>query len=228
MESLTIQGRDSAEMTLDVCFTCQGIWFDRHESQQMPASGVLELFRLIHNRSKALSRPWSRELHCPRCATDLTTTLDLCKNGKFSYFHCPNQHGRFTAFAAFLIEKGFVRQLTAQEIRTLPVDVTSVKCSSCGAPIDIRKESVCAFCHMPVVVLDHQAVEKALNALQASAQQQHGADKNAVIDALLMSERQRWVQEMQNGVGANRSWWYSHEDNAVSQGIDLFWGFLHR
>ena len=36
------------EVVLDLCFPCQGIWFDGFESAQLTPGGIIELFKLIH------------------------------------------------------------------------------------------------------------------------------------------------------------------------------------
>ena len=38
----------NGEVALDLCFACQGIWFDEFESAQLAPAGVLELLSLIH------------------------------------------------------------------------------------------------------------------------------------------------------------------------------------
>ena len=212
---------------LDVCFDCQSIWFDKHESQQLAASETLELFRLIHTKGQLQGRPWVNRLNCPRCAAHLLPTFDLCKAGKFTYFHCPNQHGRFTAFSAFLVEKGFVRQLTHQEIETLAAEVGSIRCSGCGAAVDIRKDSVCSYCHAPIVVLDPLALEKALAALEQSASSQHVVEKTAVVDALLLSERRKWLDQLQRA-SSGQPGWRNMEDGPLAHGVDLLWRLFQK
>ena len=40
--------KTGGEVELDLCFPCQGIWFDEYESLQLAPSGVIDLFKLIH------------------------------------------------------------------------------------------------------------------------------------------------------------------------------------
>jgi hypothetical protein len=61
-----------------------------------------------------------------------------------------------------MIEKGFVRQLTAAEIGKLAIKVATIRCSGCGAPVDIRKDHACTHCRSPIAILDPEAVEQAL------------------------------------------------------------------
>ena len=55
------------EIALDICFACQGIWFDDFESVQLAPAGVLELFRLLHEHHDDPRQPWRDTLQCPRC-----------------------------------------------------------------------------------------------------------------------------------------------------------------
>ena len=151
------------EVVLDLCFPCQGIWFDEYESLQLAPGGVIELFKLIHAHGDDPRLPLSSPLHCPRCREGLIQSQDRVKSGLFNYLRCGQQHGRFITFGQFMIEKGFVRQISPAEIRELKVRVAQVRCNSCGAPVDIRKESACAHCRAPIAVLDADAVEKALS-----------------------------------------------------------------
>lgn len=188
MQAFRCQRKLNGEVTVDICFTCQAIWFDEFESLQMAPSGILELFQRIHQHAADLHQPWRDVLACPRCNERLLQGFDLSKNGKFTYHRCLQKHGRFTAFSAFLMEKGFVRQLNGGEIDALAKKVQVIRCSGCGAPIDIRRETVCGHCRAPIAILDPQAVEKALAGFrQASAPAQVAPE--AFADALLANER---------------------------------------
>ena len=58
-------------VTLDICFPCQGIWFDEYESAQLAPAGVLDLFGLLHEHHADLRQPWPGVLRCPRCRETL-------------------------------------------------------------------------------------------------------------------------------------------------------------
>lgn len=79
-----------------------------------------------------------------------------------SYYTCPRGDGRYTPFYEFLREKQFVRMPTAVELEHIRAQVGQIICSECGAPIDLRHDSECAYCHAPVSFLDPDAVEKAI------------------------------------------------------------------
>jgi predicted RNA-binding Zn-ribbon protein involved in translation (DUF1610 family) len=150
-----------AEVELDICLCCQGIWFDAYESLQLAPEGVIELFRLIREQPEGQRLPLAASLFCPRCGERLIHSQDRVKSGRFNYLRC-GEHGRFISFGQFMIEKGFVRQVSPAEIKQLKLHVTILRCNSCGAPVDIRTESACPHCRAPIAVLDADAVEKAL------------------------------------------------------------------
>ncbi len=191
MQNFCCKRKLEGELTLDLCFACQGIWFDEFESLQMAPAGVLDLFKLIHAHRDDPRQPWRDTLRCPRCNERMLQGFDLSKNGRFSYHRCLQGHGRFTAFSAFMTEKGFVRQLNGAEIAALAQKVQTIRCSGCGAPVDIRTETACAHCRAPIAILDPQAVEKALSGFGQAAVREEHVDPEAFADALLANERQK-------------------------------------
>lgn len=152
---------------VDVCLACQGIWFDEFESLQLAAEGVVSLFRLIAGHADDERRPLAGTLYCPRCDAALASQRDMVRTGHFGYHRCA-AHGRFIVFTQFLIEKGFVREVSPAEVRKLSVEIAEIRCSGCGGPVDIRKDVVCPWCHAPIAVLDADAVATALAGYQGS------------------------------------------------------------
>jgi len=161
MQSLRFGRKLGGDVALDVCFACQGIWFDDRESMQLAPASVVALFGLIHEHRDRPRQALASVMHCPRCRKALSPLRDVVKHGRFNYLRCA-EHGRFTVFSQFLVEKGFVRQVNAAEISRLRIEVAQLNCSACGAPVDLRKESACGYCQAPIVVLDADAVNKAL------------------------------------------------------------------
>lgn len=154
------------QVSLDICYPCNAIWFDSLESSELTPGSIIELFRQIHRHRNAGRRPLSAKSSCPVCARTLLTVNDLQRSGRFSYYRCPEGHGRLTSFFQFLREKQFVRSLTAVELSGLKAKVIQVRCSGCGAPIDLQKDAACSYCRSPVSVLDPDAVEKMLEEMQ--------------------------------------------------------------
>jgi len=184
------------DVVLDLCFPCQGIWFDGFESAQLTPGGIIELFKLIHAHRDGQRLPLTDPLHCPRCNESLLHGLDVAKHGgKFNYHRCLHKHGRFTIFAQFMIEKGFVRQLSPAEITELSARIGTIRCSGCGAPVDIRKDHACTHCRAPIAILDPEAVEQALAGYQQAEVKRTTISVEALGDAIVMRERERSRQE---------------------------------
>lgn len=80
------------EVILDLCYACQGIWFDDFESVQITPGGIIELFKLLNEHRDDLRQPLRDPLHCPRCRKNCctasttpstvasSTTTAACKN----------------------------------------------------------------------------------------------------------------------------------------------------
>lgn len=185
MGKRALPNHDGAQVCLDLCYPCHAIWFDRAESMQLAPRAVIELFRDIHARHGAPRRALPERLRCPRCQARLELTHDLARTGRFSYWRCPGDHGRLTPFFQFLREKHFVRSLTPAELRSLRADVKQVRCSGCGAPIDVQRDTACRFCKAPLAVLDADAVEKALRAWSQAEHRRPVPSRESIAQAML-------------------------------------------
>lgn len=212
------------EVVLDLCFACQGIWFDDFESVQITPGGIVELFKLIHEHRDDQRQPLREPLPCPRCQERLLHGLDVAKHGgRFNYHRCLQKHGRFTTFAQFMIEKGFVRQLNPLEIDALSAKVGIVRCLGCGAPVDIRKDHACGHCRAPIAILDPGAVEQALARYQQAEVRRTTPDVEMLGDAIVMREREksrasRLKREADVGL--------VDVADLLSAGVDIVWGLL--
>jgi hypothetical protein len=191
------------EVELDLCFACQGLWFDDYESLQLAPAGVVELFKLIHRHGDDQRLPLASPLRCPRCNERLIKSQDRVRSGLFNYLRC-GQHGRFITFAQFMIEKGFVRQLNGAEVREISAHIGVVRCTGCGAPVDIRKDSACTHCRAPIAILDPAAVAAALAGYQQAALKQAApADPALLAETILHAERERSRSRRERGSGLN-------------------------
>jgi len=162
METLSFASSYGTPVEIDACWSCQTIWFDNFESVALSPQSVIDLFRRIHEARDQPRRTLSMHFNCPRCDSSLANTRDMVKAGHFSYYRCPHGDGRLISFTQFLLEKNFVRELNPAELISLATKVRQIRCSSCGAPIDLQNDTACTHCGSPISVLDDQAVEKAL------------------------------------------------------------------
>jgi Zn-finger nucleic acid-binding protein len=195
MEQHQLASNNGGTVELDLCYACQGMWIDPRENLQLAPAAVAELFKLLHTHRDEARQPLSTTLGCPRCRDTLTAGFDVVRSGRYMTYRCANRHGRFTTFSAFLIEKGFVRLLTQPEINDIAQKVAIIHCTSCGASVDIRKESVCPHCRSAFSFIDPTAVEKAMQGYAKAANTHAAPDSSPpppqIADALLMLERDR-------------------------------------
>jgi len=180
---------------IDLCFACRGIWFDPMENLKLMPSAVVELFRQLHAHRHDGVQTLAHKLSCPRCSRALTQGFDVVKSGRYITHRCPQRHGRFSTFASFMIEKGFVRQLSLAEIDDMAQRVGVINCSNCGAPINLRTEHACPHCRSALSLLDPQAVERALASYAKAAEGAGKIDLPNLADALVMLERDRLKAE---------------------------------
>ena len=211
----------AGEVELDLCFACQGIWFDDYESLHLSPAGVIDLFKLIHAHRDDPRLPLASPLRCPRCNEQLIQSQDRVKSGLFNYQRC-GQHGRFITFSQLMIEKGFVRQLTGAEIKAISVQIGVVRCTGCGAPVDIRKQSACGHCRAPIAILDPQAADQALAGYQRAAVKQAApTDPTVLAEAVLLTERERSRRQRERGTVLD-----ADIGDLLLDGISMAWRML--
>lgn len=171
-----LEGKYGQPLALDLCFACSVVWFDGFESLLLAPGAILALFTLIHeHRCEQTHRPLARPA-CPRCRVTLVETHDRQRNVAFRYWRCPAEHGRLTTFVEFLREKDFVRPLAPAELADLKAKVRTVRCESCGAPIDLEQTSTCGYCRSPVSTLDPAHVDQVLRDLHAAEEKRGTVD----------------------------------------------------
>lgn len=192
MALLTLDGQLETRIDLDVCRSCQAIWFDRYESLRLSPGSTLQLFKLIGDRDHVQPGRLREPMKCPRCSIRLLFTHDRQRNTPFNYWRCPKDHGRLTTYFDFLREKDFIRPLSPAQLAELRRNIQMVNCSNCGAAIDLGRESVCAHCGTPISTLDLQQIADMAVQLQRAGERQ--AQRTPDVDtlfALLRTERDR-------------------------------------
>jgi Zn-finger nucleic acid-binding protein len=166
MQEASFDGHLGRTVAIDLCSGCNGIWFDGMESHQLTAGATLALFKRMGEAVAEANRPLGARKTCPRCQAGLTRELDKQRSTTFEVFRCPAGHGRYMTFGAFLRAKNFARDLTPVEISELRRHVQSVKCTGCGAAVDVREHSACGFCRAPIAMIDPDQLQRTIAALQ--------------------------------------------------------------
>lgn len=175
MTLYSLPGHYASTVEIDVCLACNAIWFDQYESSQLSPDGTVALFQLIHERggtATSASTKFGEGLRCVTCGDGMQLTHDQVKGMRFTYQACRRGHGRLTTFYNFLAEKQFVRELTHAERATLAATVQQVRCSGCGAAVNIGKVDACEYCRAPVSVFDRDAAKQAIDHYLQERQQQ--------------------------------------------------------
>lgn len=198
MQPLRLPAQYGGEVEIDFCFGCQGLWFDPQENLKLAPAAIATMFKAMHGHRDTPHRALAAALHCPQCQGRLSQGFDIARSGRFITHRCEARHGRFSTFASFMIEKGFVRQLTRPEVADIAAKVGVIHCSCCGAPVDLRREDACSHCGSALSLLDPQAVEKALQAYaHAPSRQAWGAPAD-VADAIVALARERSHAQREN------------------------------
>lgn len=199
MQQQRLGRKPLGEVTIDLCGDCQALWFDAFESVQLTPGSTLALFDAIRTAAPTERRPLPTRLPCPRCREPLQLTHDVQKTTHFSYHRCPYGHGRFTPFFQFLQEKDFIRPLPPDELARLAAQVRVIRCSSCGAPVDLSTQTACGYCRAPIAVLDPGAVTRTLDSLAAAEQRRTTIDPLAAVDGVLAGAR--YQREFERRIG---------------------------
>ena len=189
MQRHTYPRKAQGGVDIDLCFACHAIWFDQYESAQLTPGAVLDLFREIHQHHDQPLRPLGDATRCPACRGRLQVTQDIQRTNRITYYRCTAGHGRLTTFFQFLREKNFVRSLTGPEVAQLKAHVTQVRCSSCGAPVDLTRESACGYCRAPISILDAEAVKRTIAELSQAERGRQRVDPVKVVDGMLAGRR---------------------------------------
>jgi hypothetical protein len=179
------------ELAIDVCRHCNGLWFDDRESLQLSPGATLHLFRVLYSQNEDARVPLVPRKKCPRCADTLAETLDWQRSTRFSYFSCP-EHGRYITFFQFLREKNLVRQPSSAELAELCAKMKVVKCSNCGAPIELAAASQCSYCSAPVSILCEEHIRQTLQELQRREEKRTTVDPKLaarMVQAQLETDR---------------------------------------
>ena len=91
--------------------------------------------------------------------------------------------------------------LSRAEIDEIARKVAVIHCSSCGAPVDLRRDHACAHCRSALSLLDPKAVETALAGYAKAHLATNTSKVDEVANALVMLERdhQRALREKKEG-----------------------------
>lgn len=202
MTGMRLESRLGTSIAIDVCAACGVFWFDEFESLQLSPASTLTLFQVIGDGAASPRPARPGVLRCPRCAARLAVTHDAQRQTTFEYWRCDNGHGRLISFYNFLREKDFIRPLAPHQLRELRENLQTVRCSSCGAPIDLAKASSCAHCGTALSLLDMRQAARLIDDLKRAAEPRP-VDPDLPLD-LARAARE---SEAASAFGDGEEWW---------------------
>jgi len=165
MRALSLEGHLGRTVAVDICDSCQALWFDKYESLQLSAASVLQLFRVI-GQASGVKAAVSGLAKCPRCDRRLRVMHDMQRSARFEYRGCPDNHGRLITFFNFLREKNFIKPLSPAQVEDLRGKVRTINCSNCGAAVDLAHGVTCSHCGSPLSMLDLNQAEDLIATLR--------------------------------------------------------------
>jgi hypothetical protein len=187
MRALTLERTPHGQCAVDLCDRCHALWFDAFESVRLTPAATLRLLREVRGAAAPERRALPEHLCCPRCRATLAPTQDVQRSTRFTYWRCPKAHGRFTPFVQFLREKNFVRELSPAEIERLKSHIGTVRCSGCGAPVELGRDLVCRYCRAPIEAFDPDALAGTVDVLEGAEVRRRTIDVERLADAILAS-----------------------------------------
>ncbi len=164
MQRLSLPGHYGHHVDLDLCRSCDLIWFDGSETAQLSGSALLDL---IGHMAAARALPHEmlgRDARCPRCAGALEIVHNQSRWGKSSQLQCLRRHGAYQSFAQFLEEKGLLRPMSLVDRAKLLRDRGRIECVNCGGEIG-KDDERCRWCRSIPSLLDIARLARALDPL---------------------------------------------------------------
>ena len=164
MQRLALAGHYGHNVDLDLCRSCDLVWFDGSETAQLTGPALLELIGQMAS-ARALPHEMLRaDPRCPRCAGRLKIAHNQSRWGRSSQLQCERRHGAYQSFAQFLEEKGLLRPMSLIDRAKLLRDRGRIDCINCGGEI-AKADERCRWCRSIPSLLDVARLARALDPL---------------------------------------------------------------
>ena len=164
MQRLVLAGHYGHGVDLDLCRSCDLVWFDGSETAQLSGPALLELIGHMA-AARALPHEMLRaDPRCPRCAGALKVVRNQSRWGQSSQLQCVRRHGAYQSFAQFLEEKGLLRPMSRVDRAKLLRDRGRIECVNCGGEIG-KGDERCPWCRSIPSLLDVARLAHALDPL---------------------------------------------------------------
>ena len=162
MRRVSLAGHYGAVVDLDICESCDLVWFDGTETARLSGPGMLDL---IGDMAKAYDLPFEPlrpTATCPRCAGRLELVHNQSRWGRSVQLQCLRRDGAYQSFAEFLEEKGLLRPMSRIDRAKLLQSKGRIDCVNCGGSVG-RDDGRCPFCHSVPSLLDVARLAHALD-----------------------------------------------------------------
>lgn len=172
MKQLTLSAHCKPLEGVQLCESCQLLWFGARSVGRLSGQAIIDLLPLMLNAIKTEpAATVSDRFECPECNCLLRPVSNLGRFGRFKQLGCSNEscNGYSQTFMSWLAEKGFVRQMRWLDVQQWLKKGAHVVCTSCGADLDNRPQQTCPYCQSPIAVLDPAGFNSAMDIHQAAA-----------------------------------------------------------
>jgi hypothetical protein len=162
MECLRLPGHYGSTVEIDLCPSCDLVWFDFTETAQVTGPALLDLIGRMA-RSQTLPHELLHDaVACPRCRGPMKIVHNQSRWGRSTQLQCEKRHGAYQSFAQYLGEKGLLRPMSRIDRAKLVRDRGRIDCVNCGARIATADET-CPFCRSIPSLLDVARLARALD-----------------------------------------------------------------
>ncbi len=162
MQRLALAGHYGSSVELDVCASCDLVWFDGTETARLNGPGLLELIGMMAAAYDLPYQPLTAATRCPRCSGKLKTVHNQSRWGRSVQLQCLKRDGAYQSFAEFLEEKGLLRPMSRLDRARLLRDRGRIDCVNCGAAIG-KADERCPYCSSVPSLLDVARLARALD-----------------------------------------------------------------
>lgn len=109
---------ENETFSVDACFHCNSLWFDRDEDTKISRDSILAILQSIEESKNADSTNLEQKPPvCLRCKQDLIATESYVNDEAIRYHACPDEHGVFMSFEDFMkIKSSFIQKEKPKEI----------------------------------------------------------------------------------------------------------------
>ncbi|MDQ2927423.1 MAG: hypothetical protein M3R22_04530 [Pseudomonadota bacterium] len=162
MRRVALGGHYGTTVELDMCPSCDLVWFDDTETARLSGLGMLDLIGRMAEAYDLPYEPLHPGVSCPRCAGKLALVHNQSRWGQSVQLQCLRRHGAYQSFAEFLEEKGLLRPMTRVDRNRLLRDKGRIDCVNCGAAVGLDDER-CPYCHSIPSLIDVTRLARALD-----------------------------------------------------------------